>query len=281
MATRSKPKADPKPKPENTPTLRTVGKGLSRAEQRRIGREALEAAIRANEARGPIRPYSREAMMAVCELVAQGHLVRDIEQIEGMPSSRDVTAWLLVEREAQVMMDEARRQSAFAMEEEVIGALRTAAERGVTPTDLRTLAELAQQGRWSAEKRHPKAYGPRPPASIVVPIQINTTLDLGTGEAQIGTDEHPDIWALGNAEESRARLEKQERRKESLIAMGPMRRTAEDARELVELLALEQPKAEAEAAKVFKLEAKDVTGEAVTDPETVVKPKGRKAKAAA
>lgn len=60
---------------------------------------------------------------------------------------------------------------------------------------MRATEALASQLRWSAEKRNPQVYAKQQAVNLSVPIQINTSLDMG-GSSGTGTAEFPNIYAI-------------------------------------------------------------------------------------
>lgn len=126
--------------------------------------------------------------MAVLEAIVQGKTLEEA----GVNS-----AFLL--RVAQshdlaVTYAKAREMSSYALEEEALGRLRAAATGGkLEHGALRAIDLLAQQLRWSAIKRNPNVYSEKAAVNVTVPIQINTSLDLGDG-ATSGTKEFPNIY---------------------------------------------------------------------------------------
>lgn len=94
-----------------------------------------------------------------------------------------------------VALKVARELSSYALEEEALGRLRAAVTAGtMTNTQLRALDLLVTQLRWSSIKRNPNVFSEKAAVNVTVPIQINTSLDLGAGEVGSGTKEFPNIY---------------------------------------------------------------------------------------
>jgi len=89
----------------------------------------------------------------------------------------------------------AREMSSYAMEEEALVRLRNAQGTKMPATELRALDLLVQQLRWSAIKRNPSVYSEKAAVNVTVPIQINTTLDMGDSAAN-ATKEFPNIYEV-------------------------------------------------------------------------------------
>ena len=126
--------------------------------------------------------------MAVLEGIVQGRTLSE--------AGVDTSFLLEIAKNAElgIVFAKAREMSSYAMEEEAIGRLRAAAaDAKVTSTQLRAIDLLVQQLRWSSVKRNPNVFSEKAAVSITVPIQINTSLDLGHG-ATAGTKEFPNIY---------------------------------------------------------------------------------------
>ena len=78
-----------------------------------------------------------------------------------------------------------REVSAYALEEEAITRLRRAADdpKSLPHGAMTAISRLVEQLRWSSEKRHPSVYSAKAALNLTVPIQINTSLDMGDGGA--------------------------------------------------------------------------------------------------
>lgn len=60
----------------------------------------------------------------------------------------------------------------------------------------RALDVAMQQYRWSAARRDPAKFGDKVATHVRVPIQINTTLNLGEDIAGDSTPDHPNVYTL-------------------------------------------------------------------------------------
>lgn len=133
-----------------------------------------------------VTSYNPALALEVLELVAQGKTINAICKL-GTKFPHPVTfkRWVVNNPELARALDVARRMSAEAIEEEALDVARAIKDNQRDGTQVRAHEVLLQQLRWSAERRDPAKYGTRTPVSIRVPIQINTTLDMGKGEAEI------------------------------------------------------------------------------------------------
>lgn len=75
-----------------------------------------------------------------------------------------------------------REVSAYSLEEEAIARLRRAADdpKALKHGELTAIGKLVEQLRWSAEKRNATVFSSKAALNLTVPIQINTSLDMGS-----------------------------------------------------------------------------------------------------
>lgn len=79
----------------------------------------------------------------------------------------------------------ARKLSGVFMEEEALDAARSIAQSPGTAQKVSAFNTLLGQLRWSAARRDPKQFADNRDTAIVVPIQINTTMDMGKGMEKV------------------------------------------------------------------------------------------------
>lgn len=150
--------------------------------------EAAPAAPQTPEPTVPVvrRPpvyYSPDLARRICDAIADGQALTRIAEGPGMPERTTIYHWLQDHPEFRSAFALARELSAYTLEEEAIAAVR---KINLDPTfqttqGVRAAEVLANQLRWSSAKRNANAFGDTQKASLVVPIQINTSLDLGQG----------------------------------------------------------------------------------------------------
>ena len=105
--------------------------------------------------------------------------------------------WVATYPELRKAYDAAKLMSAYVMEEEALDIARGKLVDPGSQNSLRAATLAVDQLRWSATRRDPKSYSDKGNQAIVVPIHINTSLDLGAeGAAGQGTVDFPDIYAL-------------------------------------------------------------------------------------
>lgn len=143
--------------------------------------------------------YAYEAGVAVriLEGIANGETVTDLCAQPGMPTRNTVHRWVNTHPEFHRAFMAARELSAMAFEEQALGlAKKLYSPNDFNGTVVRAYEVAMGQLRWSAARRDPARYGQQNNQVIVVPIQINTTLDMGEGAASRNTAEHPDIYQI-------------------------------------------------------------------------------------
>lgn len=143
-----------------------------------------------------VTAYAPELALQICERIAEGETLSEICRDENMPARSTFNRWVVQHPDLSRAYAAARELSAYAMEEEALDIARTLAAEGrdFTSTKIRAYDTSLSQLRWSSSRRNPKVYSERGSVQITVPIQINTSLDLGDG-GMLAAD-HPDIYKL-------------------------------------------------------------------------------------
>ena len=127
-----------------------------------------------------ITKYSPELALKICEKVAEGNTLLDICKGAGMPHRTSFQRWVMLYKDVAVSYQAARELSAQSLEDEALGLARElSGPNNFTTVKVRAIDIALQQIRWSATRRDPSKYGQKAKETITVPIQINTTLNLG------------------------------------------------------------------------------------------------------
>lgn len=142
--------------------------------------------------------YEPAVALKIIEGVAQGQLVYKICEAQNMPSATTFYRWLAEEPALREAYMGARQLSATWFEEEAIAMAQAAAFADEAPTTdrMRAVQSYIEQLKWSAIRRDPKNYSEKGTLNVVVPIQINTSLDLGGHASGKGGSEIPDIYTI-------------------------------------------------------------------------------------
>lgn len=131
-----------------------------------------------------ITRYSPELALLICEKVAQGGTLMEVCKENGMPNRTTFWRWVMLYKDVGVAFQAARELSAQALEEEALDMARTLkGPNQFTSIKVRAYDIAMTQLRWSATRRDPAKFGVKAEKTITVPVQINTTLDLGGSDA--------------------------------------------------------------------------------------------------
>lgn len=141
-------------------------------------------------------PVDLTAGMEVIERLTVGQDLATIERFPHLPAKETFLLWLVKEPQLALAYAKAREISAYALEEEALSLLRQLKGQPLTPAQAKGMDMLVQQLRWSAEKRNPGVFSKQAAVAVQIPIQINTSLDLGEQGPGAGTAEFPNIYEL-------------------------------------------------------------------------------------
>lgn len=132
-----------------------------------------------------VQSYDSSIAEAILMKIADGATLREIAREPGMPTKSTVQRWIMKYPELAQAWKAARELSAASLEEESLDMARVLKRQsGFTGTKIRAFEVAMNQFRWSASHRDPATYGQTTQAQLVVPIQINTSLDLGDGKGK-------------------------------------------------------------------------------------------------
>lgn len=165
-----------------------------------VGRPAQDLALGMKEVVSGSRAliaYDADRALEVCELIAQGYTLKSITEQrdeEGKHlyvSYSTFQRWVISHPELRKAYLAARELSAFAFEDEALRMAKSLSNQEIRDSAMVRAFDVAMnQLRWSASKRNPREYGEKSSHSITVPIQINTSLDLGQGGVPKNVDEN-------------------------------------------------------------------------------------------
>lgn len=118
--------------------------------------------------------------LTVIEGVATGGRVQDLTGGDDQPKRGTFYRWLTTYPELKRAFDTARELSAYSFEEKALELVDTLiGTNDFTGVKVRMYEVAMAQLRWSASRRNPGALGEKATVNTVIPIQINTSLDLG------------------------------------------------------------------------------------------------------
>lgn len=122
-----------------------------------------------------------DVALQVCEAVACGHTLDEVckKENEGkFPSYITFIRWMLMHPHVKQAYEAALELRTFAMEDEAITAAR-----GAKASTAPAVRVLLSQLQWSMERGNAQRFGQKGVGQVTVPIQINTTMNLGQADA--------------------------------------------------------------------------------------------------
>lgn len=201
------------PTKEEKPLTRAKAVGLART--KRDGKDMVS--------------YSPELAMEICEMVAEGLTLKAICTRENaMPTRQTFHRWVVEYPEVARAYAAARTLSAHALEEKALDMAYELAARAIPKEHVRLYEAAMAQLRWSAGKRNPSVYSEKVQPTVTVPIQINTTLDMG-GDAPTVSEDHPNIYTITASVQPDSTIEKFEHEKEMVAEAEPLQRRRQRA----------------------------------------------------
>lgn len=139
--------------------------------------------------------FSPTACRAALELIALGKSIFEIETEPNMPPAQTFIQWVMVYPGVARAYATARELSGFMLEEEALFVSRQIAKGNYNSVQIKAQEVLLNQLRWSAGKRNPQVFSDKAALKITVPIQINTTLDMGSISDE-STEQFPNIYEM-------------------------------------------------------------------------------------
>lgn len=145
-----------------------------------------------------VTKYDPHIGLRICEQVAEGETLKQIcKSGDGFPARQTFHRWVVGQPELAKAYAAAKELSSHSLEEEALDIARDLKNnsKNLTSQQVRAFDVAMTQLRWSARVRNPKVYSDKANLTFTVPIQINTTIDLGDG-LETATDEHPNIYEI-------------------------------------------------------------------------------------
>lgn len=126
--------------------------------------------------------YDPEMALEIVVRVSEGETLTSICKRGGpMCATSTFHRWCSEEPELRKAYLAAREISAYSMEDRALDTAQGAYDQPHTSEKLQGAKMLIDQLRWSASRRNPKEFSDKGNQSVVVPVQITTSLDLGAG----------------------------------------------------------------------------------------------------
>lgn len=123
-------------------------------------------------------------VLEICEAVSLGAKITELlgpQRDPGLPAFKTFAAWQSEFPAVRDAYKTARELSAQNLEDRALAIAEGLVTKGAeyTGTYVQGAGKAMEQFRWSAERRSPGDFGTKAAQQTIVPIQINTTLDLG------------------------------------------------------------------------------------------------------
>lgn len=142
--------------------------------------------------------YNPQIALDIVEKIADGELLSKITAKDAVPQTitkQTFLRWVATVPELQTAYAAAVQISAHAFEEKAIDKAEKVAAAPGTPQNVSAASLLISQYRWSAARRNPTKYSDKGNTQIVVPVNINTTLNMGDQRQSLDV-EVPDIYTI-------------------------------------------------------------------------------------
>lgn len=124
--------------------------------------------------------YDPEIALDIIIHITEGETLASIcAKGSGRPATSTFYRWAREHKELRDAYQAAKEISAFAFEDEALETARTSYQNPGTNEKLRAANMLIDQLRWSAARRNPASFNDRGNQALIVPINIQTTLDVG------------------------------------------------------------------------------------------------------
>ena len=136
-----------------------------------------------------VTTYNPDVALQIIERIVEGETINAIcVKGSGFPHPVTFKRWVVNNPQLAKAVDAARQLSAQSLEEEALDLSREIRRSQRDGTQVRAYEVALGQLRWSAERRDPAKFGTKAPVNIRIPIQINTTLDMGADAQSAALD---------------------------------------------------------------------------------------------
>ena len=155
--------------------------------------------------------YDAEVMGRICVRIAAGETLNAICKGKAQPTTWPFRNWILHSEQLREMYAQARELKAHSLFDEALDAAREIKKNPGSAQQVRAADILITHLRWAAGKLNARDYSERSSTKFIVPIQINTTIDLAGGE--VDPDKGYDLPAEGviDPDEAESQLETRKR----------------------------------------------------------------------
>lgn len=137
------------------------------------------------EANGTLPKAKLEWIVSILEEIAGGKTLMQLHR-EGTVDYRNFYKIVVEYPEVAKAFGIAREMSGYSMEDMALDeAAKLVAPNNYSGTKVKAVQVAMDQWRWSAARRNQKEFGSTATTSLVVPIQIVTSLDIGQPGAKV------------------------------------------------------------------------------------------------
>lgn len=140
--------------------------------------------------------YDPVLAIAICERIAEGETLSGICATEGMPDRKTFRGWVVRDEGLRRAYDAAREVKSHSLFDEVLDITRRLKEEAIDNAKVNALRVALDNLRWAAGKLNPKEYGEKSVATPGLAIQINTTLNLGATDKQLGPAPGENLYSI-------------------------------------------------------------------------------------
>ena len=155
--------------------------------------------------------YDAEVMGRICVRIAAGETLNTICKGKDQPTTWTFRNWILHSEQLREMYAQARELKAHSLFDEALDEARAIKKNPGSAQEVRAADILITHLRWAAGKLNARDYSERSSTKFIVPIQINTTIDLAGGE--VDPDKVYDLTAevVIDPDEAESQLETRKR----------------------------------------------------------------------
>lgn len=160
-----------------------------------------------DEAGRLLQKYDVGVMADICVRVASGETLTAICKEKNQPTTWTFRNWVLKDETIRAMYTQARELKAHSLFDEALDLAREVKAHPGSSQQVRAYEILINHLRWAAGKLNARDYSERSSVRFIVPIQINTTIDLAGNE--VDPDKVYDLTAevVVDPEEAEKKLE--------------------------------------------------------------------------
>lgn len=140
--------------------------------------------------------YDPALAVAICERIAEGETLSKVCAGEGMPDRKTFRRWMVREPELRKAYEAARELQSHSLFDEALDLVRKLKDETLENAKVTALRVALEQLRWSAGKLNPAQYGEKSSPNGAMTVIVNTTLNLGASDRQLGPAPGENLYTL-------------------------------------------------------------------------------------